>query len=162
MGALETTERYTSPFTYDKEYCTRDKDFEYIYMCREFSRWYNVIYEDGTKNTQFVHGKDAVIEVEAIKEVKRKNIDLGYVGWHVITAIEWQDGTREEVDLTEPKRVLQEAIDNARNNIAYALEQIKGLHEFYNRRQIEIWENEVDMQTTCLNRYVELLNKITK
>lgn len=161
MGLLKMTERATSPFTYDKEYCTRDKDLEYIYMCREFSRWYNVIYEDGTKSTQFVHD-NIPIEVEAIKETQRKNIDLGYVGWHVIVAIEWQDGTLDEMDLTEPKRVLQEAIDNARNNIAYALEQIKGLHEFYNRRQIEICKNEVEMQTTCLNRYVELLNKITK
>lgn len=162
MGLLKMTERATSPFTYDKEYCTRDKDLEYIYMCREFSRWYNVIYEDGTKNTQFVHGKDAVIEVEAMKETQRKNTDLGWVGWHVITAIEWQDGTIEEMDLTEPKRVLQDAIETARNNIAYALEQIKGLNEFYNRRQIETWENEVAMQTTCLNRYVELINKIQK
>lgn len=161
MGLLKMTERATSPFTYDKEYCTRDKDLEYIYMCREFSRWYNVIYEDGTKSTQFVHD-NIPIEVEAIKETQRKNIDLGYVGWHVIVAIEWQDGTLDEMDLTEPKRVLQEAIDNARNNIAYALEQIKGLHEFYNRRQIEIWENEVEMQTTCLNRYVKILNKIQK
>lgn len=161
MGALETTERYTSPYTYAKEH-GRDADMDMIRVARHLSRWYNVVYEDGTKSTQFVHDKTMPIEVEAIKETQRKNIDLGYVGWHVITAIEWQDGTLEEMDLTEPKRILQEAIDNARNNIAYALEQIKGLHEFYNRRQIEIWGNEVEMQTTCLNRYVELLNKITK
>lgn len=161
MGALETTERYTSPYTYDKEY-GRDADMDLIRVARDLSRWYNAVYEDGTKSTQFVHDKTMPIEVEVIKETQRKNIDLGYVGWHVITAIEWQDGTVEKIDLTDAKNTLQEAIENARNNIAYALEQIKGLHEFYNRRQIEIWENEVEMQTTCLNRYVELLNKITK
>lgn len=161
MGTLEITERSTSPYTFDKEH-GRDTDMDLIRVARHLSRWYIVVYEDGTKSTQFVHDKNIPIEVEAIKEVKRKNTDIGYVGWHVITAIEWQDGTLEEMDLTEPKRFLQEAIENTRNNIAYALEQINLLNKFYDSRKIDAWENEVAMQTTCLNRYVELLNKITK
>lgn len=161
MGTIEIAERSTSPYTFDKEH-GRDVDMNLIRVSRSLSRWYNVIYEDGSKSTQFVHDKHIPIEVEAIKEAKRRNTDIGYVGWHVITAIEWQDGTIEKIDLAEPKIFLQEAIENTRNNIAYALEQINLLNKFYDSRQIEIWENEVAMQTTCLNRYVELINKIQK
>jgi len=155
MGVLETTERYTSPYTYAKEH-GRNADMDFIRVCRSLSRWFIAIDENGKEDTHFQQTKEPA-EVEGMKWALKQNRSPY---WHVITAIKLMDGTIVPVDITEAKETILNNIEKRKNNLEYALDRLEQVRMPYEERLHERWTFEVNEQRDAIDRYVQLYNRL--